>query len=185
MKRIFIGINIQLKPELKKSVELLKEDLKAEKIRWVSDEKLHLTLMFLGDISDEDITMVKDVLAKKSKEFSPFFLMLHGLSYFKHRGKPNVVLVQVSHSEKLADLVAYLRDSLRHIVFQKNDKEFNPHLTLARMKNLKRPDQFYEVIRNPRKVVHQAVAVSEFVLYESILTPSGAFYGVLQKFPLA
>ena len=184
MKRIFVGINIQLKPELLESIELLKEELKVEKIRWVSEENLHLTLTFLGEISDDDVTIVKDVLSQKSKEFTSFSFELEGLSYFNHKGSPSVIFCHVPHNKQLVDLVVSLRESLKQIGFQKNDKEFKPHLTLARMKTLKMPDQFYEVIRKPRKGVQQIVPVNEFVLYESILNPSGAFYAVLQKFSL-
>ncbi len=185
MKRVFVGISIHLKPELIESIELIKEELKSERIRWVSEDNLHLTLKFLGDISDEDITKVKDVLTHKSKEFTHFSFELEGLSYFNHKGNPSVIFCHVPHNKQLVDLAVSLRDSLTQIGFQKNDKEFKPHLTLARIKTLKRPDQFYEVIRKPRKGVQQVVPVNEFVLYESILKPSGAFYVVMQKFPLA
>ena len=46
MKRIFVGIDIQLKSKLMESVDRLKEDLSLEKIRWVPEENLHLTLIF-------------------------------------------------------------------------------------------------------------------------------------------
>ena len=128
--------------------------------------------------------IVKEVLAQKSKDFAPFLFELDGLSFFKHRGKPSVILFGVPHNKQLLDLVFSLRDSLTQIGFPKNEKEFKPHISLGRMKNITRLDQFCEVIQSTREGMRQEVSVSEFVLYESVLKSTGAVYVVLQKFPL-
>ena len=56
------------------------------------------------------------------------------------------------------------------------DKQFKPHLTIARMKDLKDKDNLQKLILKYSDIPFQGVTIPEIVYYESVLLPSGPLY---------
>ncbi|MBF0321285.1 MAG: RNA 2',3'-cyclic phosphodiesterase, partial [Nitrospirae bacterium] len=60
------------------------------------------------------------------------------------------------------------------IGFKKEDRPYSPHLTIARVKNLKGYDEIYEKLKALLDKDFGACEVTEVSLMKSDLTPDGA-----------
>ena len=150
--------------------------------RWTRPEGIHLTLKFLGQISDAQTQQVVEALAQIGP-FQPFSVEVKGFGFFPQARRPRVFWAGVAAPAALAELAARVESHMEKIGFAREDRTFNPHLTLAR----------FEVPR-PQPALEAAVAgrattslgnfeASEFFLFESKLSPQGAQYRKVMRFP--
>jgi 2'-5' RNA ligase len=132
-------------------------------------DSLHLTLAFVGDIPVTEVTglarVAGDVLAP------PFHLVLDRLGYWRH----NRILWAGGESAPLAVLAEMLGTSLRSAGFRLDDRPYVAHMTLLRDATC----AGVPVLPNP--VVWP---VTEFLLVQSRLTPAGARYEAIGRWPL-
>ncbi len=183
-KRVFIAFKIDLQPELLQQVQRLKQELQQERIRWVSKEKQHLTIRFLGNLSANQLAEVKAVLSRVASHTKSFSFQLGGLAYFRHRGIPSVIFLGVQTDEILVELAKKLRTELENAGIE-SSKKFNPHLTLGRLKRPNKVEYFEATMEKLGKTAIQNVIADELILYESHLSPSGSEYHVLGKYTLS
>lgn len=140
--------------------------------RWLAPKNIHLTLSFLGeqDSAEEVIEMLSAV------RFESFTLHLHELIFFPpHR--PHILCVSLEESKALHSLQAQVDR-----IFEP-EKSFKPHLTLARMKNMRAQD-FEALAQAVSRLDVKALSfkVTSFKLYQSTLTSVGPIYEVLETF---
>lgn len=151
--------------------------------RWVGVEQMHLTLFFIGETERE--AAVKTALA--AVQAAPFPLTLARVGRFPpgNRKPPRVLWAGIDSQPALHALQAQVTQALTGAGFTAEDRAFNPHITLARLKAqqpLPEVDRFlaqHENLRLP------AFTVEHFRLYASTLTPQGAVYDVRGVYPLA
>lgn len=154
----------------------LKNKIPDEPVKWVSPNILHLTLKFLGDTLPSQVDEIGEELNQVSKMFSSFSFQLEGLGFFKNKGMPRVLFVNIKEGEVLQHLAAEIDNRLSKLGFETETRQFNPHLTLARIKFLKNKKRFYQVVEEYRNTFFQTVAVGELLFYRSILNPEGPEY---------
>lgn len=183
VKRVFIAVKIEPYSALKEALRQLKEALRNERIRWVAPDLFHVTLRFLGSISDEKIEVVKSLLADFVLDKQAFSFKLKGFGVFSHKGSPSVIFQQVDNADSLTLLSQELKVRLKVLGVTTSEK-YTPHLTLGRMKKLKDRQAFQKELANWAELPERAVDVSEIRFYESELTSSGSVYRLLGKYPL-
>jgi len=83
----------------------------------------------------------------------------------------------------VATLKRAIERSLEAAAFVPDDRAFEPHLTLGRVKGPGRGDWRSFLVRHAGEHFG-SFEVREFVLFESQLTQAGALYQVLRRFPL-
>jgi 2'-5' RNA ligase len=180
--RTFIAI--ELPPELKDKITKFISELKAINFcnaKWVSEQQLHLTLKFLGEIDKEKLEKVKILLNKKAQNTSAFSLQLKGLGHFNQR----VLWIGGGTGQKQAIALANEIDSeLNKIGFVKEMREFSVHLTLARMKYITNKTKFKEILEKYANEDFGFLKVNKIALIESILTKQGPVYKTLCEFLL-
>lgn len=182
--RTFIAIKIEPQPELSQLVKHLKETFSEEKIKWVEENNFHLTLKFLGDTSPVQVNEVKSVLNETAGNFSALQFDLKGVGFFKRNRQPKVLFVNIENHEILEQLTAEIDEKLSKFGFERDEREFNPHLTLGRIKYLKDKSRFYQTIEAFKSSFLQQVKITEIIYYQSILKPTGAEYKSLSKVSL-
>lgn len=182
--RTFIAINIQPEALLLQKITELKNELAEEPIRWVDEQNLHLTLKFLGEISEHQVVHIKNVLAEFALLHSPISLVPSGLGFFKSRGIPRVLYVGIRNGEALQQWAEGIESLLIPLGIKKEERPFNPHLTLARIKFLKDKKRFYQAVERHHYVSSKPVTISEIIFFESHLEPKGPVYRQLARFPL-
>jgi RNA 2',3'-cyclic 3'-phosphodiesterase len=183
MIRAFIAIKIDPDDEFIRAYQVLKNQLANEKINWVDINNLHLTLKFLGDVSYESLIKIKDSL-KKIKSVSAFSFRIEGIHLFKDVHNPRIIYSKINAGHELNDLTDEVDNHLHNLNFSPNEKKINPHLTLGRIKMLKEKDKLETILHDLRKIYFQQIECQEFILYESILKPTGPVYKVIDTFQL-
>ena len=177
--RTFIAIPV---PE---SVFVLQGNLKntiakkTGKVRWVKRDQLHLTLKFVGDTPEESIDDVCGVMQKVSNQMTPFKIFIQGVGCFPKIERPRVMWVGLDGAiDKLNQLVTAVHDGLHPLGFPREEKEFHPHITMARAKypQKKTPDisSFLNTTYDPIPFRIQKI---QFISSE--LFPNGPVYTIL------
>jgi RNA 2',3'-cyclic 3'-phosphodiesterase len=159
--RLFIAIilNDGIKDYLMTAIEHLKKE--ASRGNFTHRENLHLTLVFLGELSSEKADAVKSAMNRVSGE--PFRLSLSGFGKFKRNGR-DIHWAGVDKSEALLSIQKQLSFELEKSGFQLENREYSPHLTLGREISLMDPSKnIYESLPAER----QEMTVSRLSLMKS------------------
>ena len=165
--RLFIAI--ELPKEVVAELARLQKEIDMFGLRMVKE--FHLTLKFLGDVPDSKIEKVKETL--RAIKFKSFKAELSETGVF-----PNPSYVRVVWAGVKADPISTLQKEIE-LEFEKmgwgRDKDFKPHLTLARVNFVKDKAALSEKLKS-LKAKRIQFDVSEFRLIKSTLTPTGPAY---------
>ncbi len=183
-KRLFIAIKIELNERNRKFIKNLKSKFGNEKIKWVEFDNIHLTLKFLGETDVNLIPSIKNALKNVVAKFPEFSINLKGLGIFKNFSNPRVLWIGLEKSEILKEIFNEIENSMELIGFKKENRDFNPHVTLARIKRINNLKAFVKLILDEAKKEFQEIKVKELILMESILRKEGPKYIELEKFAL-
>ena len=185
LKRLFIAINL---PEnLKEKLIKFQQKFKELPAKWVKKENLHLTLVFLGYLKEFHLEKVKEIVKSTAKDFSPFSVFLKKVCFGPPKiSPPRLVWVELEKNENLENLVKKLQNQLKEnkVPFLVEEREFLPHITLARIK--KWEFQRMELEERPRinELIKDSFEVRSIEIMESHLKRTGAEYSVLESFSL-
>lgn len=182
--RTFIAIKIKPEALLLQKITELKKELSEEPIKWVDTQNLHLTLKFLGETSEEQSVHIKNILAEFALLQRPVSFIPSGLGYFKSRGMPRVLFVDIKDGEVLQHMAEGIENLLVPLGYKKEERPFNPHLTLARIKFLKNKKQFYHAVETHQYISSNTVTINEIIFFQSHLKPDGPEYRELAKVSL-
>ena len=184
MKRIFIAIKIDPEEELLKMISSLKTGLKNESIKWTETSNIHITLVFLGDTEEKRIKEIDVILSGICSGFGGFDLILSSAGIFRSLRDPRIIWTGINNSKELNDLNKLISVKLRETGTHLEERPFNPHLTLGRIKRLTGTQGLARLIEDYTDKEIQRVRVSEIVLFESILRPEGPVYKPLGRYSL-
>ncbi len=155
------------------------------KLKLVEPNNLHYTLLFLGEVSETRVEIIKTEL-KKLKQVSSFDLELKGAGVFPNLKRPRVFWVSAGKgSEKLTELAKQVRSLLSPLGY-KDSKSFTPHLTISRIKWLEpmAKQKLNSMIRVYENTSFGIQHINSFSLVESTLTSQGPIYESIEDFPL-
>ncbi len=189
--RAFIAI--PLSSDEMRAVGELQERLRAfpplAGFRWIPSTNIHMTLRFLGEISDEEAGAVAAALDAvcNSKWLISYFLKRLGV--FPKARNPSVLWAGPDHPPKaLLNLEKSLAEGLKAAGFPHEQGFFRPHLTLARRRRNARPlKSVNEALKEAEKrwlSPPVLVQSTEAVLFRSELRPEGAVYQAVHRAPL-
>ena len=166
----------------------LQEKMPDTPVRWVDNQKMHLTLKFLGDISTENISMVEKTLLSEGAKRSPMELGIGGIGAFPKMRHPRVIWIGVEAPTDLFDLRRGIEDGVARLGYNYDKYEFTPHLTLGRISRKASARD----VRTVGNVLHDiqvgyigAARIEAVHLYRSDLSPGGAKYTCLYSAPLS
>lgn len=149
-------------------------------LRWSSPEQWHITLAFLGEVSAAAESAL--VTELRRLRVAPVRLRIDGLGVFERAGILHAV---VDVSPGLEELQHAVAQAAKGSGLPPEERPYCPHITLARSKGragsraIQRLKASLEQQR-PRA----AWTATEFLLYESLLSPGGARYRMRERFPL-
>ena len=154
----------------------------ASDARWTRPEGIHLTVKFLGEISDAQTKQVVEALTQIGP-FEPFSIEVKGFGFFPQAQRPRVFWAGVMAPPALTQLAAQVENRMEKIGFAREARALSPHLTLARFQ-VPRPQPALEAAIAARADTSLgAFNASEFFLFESKLSPQGAQYRKVVRFP--
>jgi 2'-5' RNA ligase len=178
---------IELPEAIRRKIEEVQKDLKLSHadVRWVSPEKIHLTLKFFGSIDESRIDPIVKSIGGPTQTSSPFSLAVRGMGAFPHLKNPRVIWMGlVDEKEILPSFQRELEKELRKIGFESEDRPFHPHLTLGRMKSNQGRDELIGRMEKYREEQFGDFQVEKVVLFKSDLRPSGPIYTPLKELRL-
>ena len=176
MKRTFIAIPVVPSENLLKILRELQQHLTGEAIKWVEPGNLHLTLKFLGETRETQLTEIYGKLDRIGASFARMNGTLTGLDYFSINGNPSVLFSEISGMPRLEEIAKVLNEAMSEEGFIPDQRRFRPHLTFARIKMLRDRRKFTGLAGHYRSIELQSVEAEKMVLYESILYPEGPRY---------
>ena len=178
--RSFIAVDVE-KPEIADKIVRIQRDLESvgADLKLVEPENFHFTLQFLGNITPAMVDLVYKAMTEVKAK--PFTMTLKGLGAFPVVGNPRVVWIGVSRGgEYLIDIYKQLEPKLRKLGFQP-DKEFTPHLTIARVKSGRAKGALAHKIMELSNIEIGEIEVNCIRLKKSTLTPRGPIYETLRE----
>jgi len=184
MKRTFIAIKIKAGNKLSQAHTKLRNELKNEKIKWVEADNFHVTLFFLGDTSDEQVEQVQQMLPGLTSSFHAFDIRLQGLGVFKNLRKPRVLWAGISDYHPLKALKESLDHEMEKLGYTPEQREFRPHLTLARMKWIDDKNRLEQLLREYEGEEWQKARIDELIFFESKLSSTGPVYTPINRYRL-
>lgn len=150
-------------------------------VRWQTDEQIHLTLRFIGEVDrhrGEDLAAALGAI-----RHPPFEIALNGLGTFGSRGQAEVIWAGVAPHDQLRTLHKKVDQACVRAGLEPEHRAYSPHITLARLKRGSGP--VAGLLESAGGVTSPAFPVDSFALYESLLTPEGAHYSVIERFGLS
>lgn len=184
MKRIFIALKVEAEKPLMTMISSLKSGLNRDLIKWTSPDNIHITLAFLGDTEENMIKLICSMLKEKCKETGRFELILKGVGVFRNFRDPRIIWTGIEPSEKLVYLNEIIIIGLKGLNINLEDRPFNPHLTIGRIKHLNENETLRVLIEQYKNSELQIIPVYEVILFESILLHSGPVYKPISRFNL-
>jgi 2'-5' RNA ligase len=176
--RLFIAIEIpdEIKAGLTKAQRSLKE-VGVVDAGWTRPEGIHLTLKFLGEVSEANVPDIMNGLRRAAEGTGPFRLDVVGIGTFPNPRNARVVWVGLSGDiEKLSRLQAGVEEAISSIGFERDERPFTPHLTLGRIKYIRSRDKWLKALEEVKDIRLPGFDVSTVSLMKSELKPSGAVY---------
>ena len=156
-------------------------------VKWVPPNSMHLTVKFLGDIQEAQVTSIQEVLQKVVREMMPFSLTIKGIGGFPSLERPRILWAGVEgEADHLEVLVTCVESALGLLGFAQESRPYHPHLTLSRIKGNSR--EIGKIIDTSdwlkKEWAFGDLLVDQLSLFQSQLTPKGAIYSRLWELPL-
>ncbi len=166
--------------QIQKELKLFKGD-----INWTRPEGIHLTLKFLGEVDEKIFPTVKDVMEQACLTEKKFKLTTGNPGVFPNPRRPRVLWVGLKEGVETAGRLAkFLEEKLAPLGYPPEDREFNPHLTLGRVRSPQNLEPLMDYFIQKIKIDSMVIPAEYLTLYQSVLKPSGAEYQVVHKSPL-
>ncbi len=184
--RIFIAIN--LPEDVKKKLSDYQSKWLELLCRWTKKENLHITLAFLGYLSDEELLEVINLTKEATSKNHSFSINLKKIIYGPPRKTPpRMVWVEGEKSEELGKLQRDLENSLSGSSAGLENEEgrgYTPHITLGRLKQW----EFRQIEPEERPEINEEInlsfEVNSIEVMESELKKVGPDYTILESCPL-
>ncbi len=175
MKRLFVALTIP--DSISKKLAALQPE-SVNQVRLVKPVNIHLTLHFIGQADlDKTAKALEQVSAQQ------FTIELNEPGVFRSRNGSITFWVGVQENEKLLALYHEIAFALADVGYQKEERTFSPHITLARCKKgNSRPiiDKFLQ----QKDSDFSALQITDFGLYSSSLTNAAPVYKLERVYPL-
>lgn len=178
MLRLFTA----LEPPKKIKQELLSVQQYMPGARWQTDEQLHITLNFIGEIDGSLLPEIKKALA--TIKLDPFSCYCDGVDYFGSKQQPRILITKIVPNAALLKLQKQINHALPDNEIKIEKQKFKPHITLARLNQVSY-QSIGEFIQYEALFKTGEFVLDEFHLISSRLSPDGAKYLIEESYPLA
>lgn len=180
-RRIFIAINLP---------ENIRENLSSQQLRWAElpcrwtkKESLHITLVFLGYLNDEELVELCRITQEIASRHEPFRINLKKIIYGPDIIRARMIWAEGENSDDLSKLQRDMNNSLP-VEKEKESRKYTPHITLGRLKQW----EFNKIEIEERPQVNEDISLSFEVnsieIMESELRRGGPEYSIIETYQL-
>ena len=181
--RAFIAIS--LPEEIKKFLAHVQDELKATgaDVKWVKPKNIHLTLKFLGEIDEEKLKAVNEILKETAETQKQYTITVGQAGAFPNINSPRVIWMGIEKgTDTLKQTAQVLDEKLQKIGFPKEEKPFSAHITLGRVRSARNRTKLTETLKKLSEAQLQHTSefpVTAITFFKSTLTPSGPIYEIV------
>ena len=177
--RAFIAIElpVEFSEKLEQVSKNLQSRLKGLPLRWVPAKNIHLTLKFLGDVSEASIDVVTEILKTQASNQTSFDVSIGGLGIYPNMKHPRVVWVGVEAPDELMILQRRIDTETARLGYALDKRTYSAHLTMGRVSRSANLEDIRMISQElpKEKVGFLGLAnFSEVCLFRSELKPGGA-----------
>lgn len=186
--RVFIAIDID--EVIKQDVADLQSklqagaDVKKGDVKWVNPNNMHLTLKFLGEVSDPQVVEVCNVVKDVASQHEHFDIDVETVGYFGGTSAKVLWVGAGRDCGQLLKLQQDLEEQLALAGWPEENRAFAAHLTLCRVRNPKAGFKLAQLTDQYKDFKLGTFAADAVTVYQSELTPSGPIYTVLGRYEL-
>jgi 2'-5' RNA ligase len=184
--RVFIGLDIpdEIRSRIGEYMQRVRE--RAPDARWVRTESLHVTLKFVGEISEGRVVAIQEALGQVKAQ--SFEIEFRNVGFFPNPRSARVFWIGIHASDALLRLAATIEEKLEKLGIAREEKVYKPHLTLARATSGRAADKCFQRLQQglapDESLAFGTMIAREFFLYKSELLRAGARYTKLRGCPL-
>ncbi|MDJ0761828.1 MAG: RNA 2',3'-cyclic phosphodiesterase [Myxococcota bacterium] len=185
--RCFLAIKLDI--EMVRSLSELQRELRNQCrdggtiVKWVPPPNIHLTMRFLGQVTEPMVNALKEMLRPITAAIAPFQFDATGLGVFPNATAPRVIWAGVGNgADALTVLHKEISDRLLEAGFHLDSRPFTPHITIGRVKS-GTAEPIASYVDNA-ELLFGATNVRNLYCYRSDLTTAGAEYHAMWRIPL-
>jgi len=184
--RTFIAIEISQEARIRvvEHIHYLRREAPNVRASWSRADSLHLTLKFLGNVSVSGIPAVCQAAAAAAAAIEPFELTIGGCGWFPPHGKPKVLWIGIDDpAGRLRKLQDALQARCAEAGFERDERAFHPHLTIARLRSPAGSRHLAET-HKAHGFPSQQLTVSDMVVFRSELLRDGSKHTAISRHKL-
>jgi 2'-5' RNA ligase len=183
--RTFIAIELpqEIKNRLAQLQTLLKKS--GADVKWVKPDNIHLTLKFLGEISEETLPKIIKIIESATLGKKQFEISLSSLGTFPEGKTPRVIWIGVNKGDQeIKNIAETLEENiLAGLDIPKENRPFSSHITIGRVKSNLNMGRLTKDLKEFEGYFGKETIefkTSGITLFKSSLGPSGPSYEPLK-----
>ena len=177
--RAFISVDLDRFSALR---DLVREVVAAsQSVKAVDVDSMHLTLKFLGDTAENLVPSIVSIMRDSVQGLEPFKIRLVGTGAFPNINYIRVVWVGLEDGGALAPVAKNLDVGLSKFGFEREEREFSPHVTIGRVKGPQGREKLKAVLNAHKAEVFGEQQVTSIRLKKSVLSPQGPTYSTVEE----
>lgn len=181
--RMFLGIPVpeELSQHLYQHHAVLRNAWQG--IRWSPPQNYHITLYFLGEVTQSVFRVLAERIASVLKDYNSFPLKTDRVCCFGSTPSPRLIFMGIDDIEGiLQDLWTRLKPEIESFCGSQT-QAFRPHITLGRVKRkgIIGPSGDKLLPVGFEEISAHGFQVRNIILYQSLLLPEGSQYKPLKN----
>lgn len=181
--RVFAAMELSrsVQKRLLKHIQQLQAVVPDNRASWSRPENIHLTVKFFGNVAQNRIARISDAATRVVKQFGRFEIQIGNTGAFPKASQPRVLWIGIAdQTGELSRLQQLFEKECAAEGFEKETRDFSPHLTIAR---LRRPEGAKALAETNQKLAFESinVQVNELVVFRSEPSSKGSRYTALAR----
>ncbi len=178
--RLFVAV--PLDEPARAAVEAVVETVRAGEpegrgVRWVRLEGLHITLRFLGPTPETRVDDLAAAIRVAAEGETSFQIVISGAGAFPPHGAPRTLWLAMTEGVgRLTALATRLDDALAGAGWEREQRPFRAHLTLARADGVRAGSATAAALKAAASTIAIEATLDRIVLFESITGSGRARY---------
>ncbi|MEO8574352.1 MAG: RNA 2',3'-cyclic phosphodiesterase [Pyrinomonadaceae bacterium] len=185
-RRIFLAFDVPdaIRSICDSHILSLRNQFPDVRIGWEKSEKQHITVKFLGNTRRRLLEDLQGRLSSIGEKHSPFSLRISRPGVFPRASRPRVLWIGLEERpSRIQPMYDDIEAMCQELGWPNETRAFRPHITIGRVRD---PDEAAALsdVHLSTKIEPVEFEVSEIVIYESKLQPTGSVYSRVASIPL-
>lgn len=180
--RGFIAVDITVTPNILEFEQEIKKT--GADVKLVEPQNIHITVKFLGDVDENLIDEIEQIMKDSVKEIKSFTIQLKGTGVFPNQNYIRVIWIGIKEAQMIETISDSIDEKLSELGFKKEKRGFSSHLTIGRVKTAKNKQRLLEIIENYVDVEFSRQEINSIKLKKSDLTSKGPIYTTIREVTL-